>query len=103
MLHPCSMDEHLKAVLVGVWYVDNPAIGTPYMSLGKEGDMLVVEYDAAGAALEVAGAWRLKDDVFTKIIHEQAQNFDLVKPTSKALAYRESGERQAQHSFHRGR
>jgi hypothetical protein len=97
-----SMDEHLKAVLVGTWYVDNPAVGTPCMRLGEEGDLLVVEYDSVGAALEVAGAWRLEDDVFTKIVREQAQNFDLVKLTSKALVYRESDGLQAQHSFHRG-
>ncbi|MDR0414962.1 MAG: hypothetical protein LBH84_06070 [Prevotellaceae bacterium] len=97
-----SVDEHLKALLVGVWYVDNPAVGTPCMSLEREGVMRMVEYDSAGVELEVTGAWRIEDDVFTKIVRHRAQNFDLVMLTSKTLVYREISERQAHHSFHRG-
>jgi hypothetical protein len=96
-----SMDDHLRALLVGTWYYDNPDAGTPCMNLEKGGAMVIVEYSAAGAAVEVAGAWKLEDDIFTQVVNEEAKNFALVKLTGKALVYEESGANLAQHSFHK--
>jgi hypothetical protein len=96
-----SMDDHLRALLVGTWYYDNPDAGTPYMNLEKGGAMVIVEYSATGAAVEVTGTWRLADDIFTQVVNEEATNFALVKLTTKALAYEESGTNSAQHSFHK--
>jgi hypothetical protein len=97
-----NMDEHLQALFVGTWYVDNPDVGTPCMCLRKEGSMNIVEYDSTGAMVELTGAWRLKDDIFTKIVGEKAQNFVLLRLTSKALAYEEFDGERRQYSFHRG-
>jgi hypothetical protein len=96
-----SMDDHLRALLVGTWYYDNPSVGAPYMSLEKEGAMVIVEYSDAGIAVEAAGTWRLEDDVFTQVLNEEAKSFELVKLTSKALIYEESRARSAQYSFHK--
>lgn len=96
-----SMDDHLKALLVGTWYVDNPAVGAPCMALKKEGAMLIVEYGANGAPAEIAGAWRLEDDVFTQVVGGEAKNFSLVKLTTKALVYAEIEPEAAQYSFHK--
>jgi hypothetical protein len=96
-----SMDEHLRALFVGTWYVDNPATGTPCMTLEREGAMLIVEYDASGVSSEIAGAWRVEDDIFTQVVNEEARNFLLVKLTTKTLVYEETKTKSAQYYFHK--